>query len=38
MERQDPMRMILLSVRPAAASVDAPPMRRECVPMRVVSV
>ena len=36
-ERHAPMRIISLSVRPAAASVDAPPIRREWVDMRVES-
>ena len=37
-ERHGPMRIISLSVRPAAASVDAPPIRNECVDMRVASM
>ena len=37
-ERHAPMRIISLSVRPAAASVDAPPIRNECVDMRVASM
>ena len=37
-ERHAPMRIISLSVRPAAASVDAPPIRREWVDMRVESI
>jgi hypothetical protein len=34
-ERNAPMRIISLSVSPAAASVDAPPIRNEWVDMRV---
>ena len=37
-ERHAPMRIISLSVRPVAASVDAPPIRNECVDMRVASM
>ena len=37
-ERHAPMRIISLSVGPAAASDDAPPIRNECVDMRVASM
>ncbi len=37
-ERHAPMRIISLSVSPAAASVDAPPIRREWVDMRLESI